>query len=79
VYLATDLALVTDVLPQRETHAAGNLGIFNIANVMPQSLMPAVAPAILLASDGSYAALFVVAAMLVALSAWAIVPVRGVR
>jgi len=79
VYLATDLALVTDVLPQRETHAAGNLGIFNIANVMPQSLMPAVAPAILLVSDGSYAALFVVAAMLVALSAWAIVPVRGVR
>ena len=79
VYLATDLALVTDVLPQRETHAAGNLGIFNIANVMPQSLMPAVAPAILLASDGSYAVLFVVAAMLVALSAWAIVPVRGVR
>jgi len=79
VYLATDLALVTDVLPQRETHAAGNLGIFNIANVMPQSLMPAVAPGILLASGGSYAALFVVAAVLVALSAWAILPVRGVR
>lgn len=79
VYLATDLALVTDVLPQRETHAAGNLGIFNIANVMPQSLMPAVAPGILLASDGSYAVLFVVAAALVALSGWAILPVRGVK
>jgi MFS family permease len=79
VYLATDLALVTDVLPERETQAAGNLGIFNIANVMPQSLMPAIAPGILLVSGGSYAVLFVVAAILVALSAWAILPVRGVR
>lgn len=79
VYLAADLALVTDVLPQRETHAAGNLGIFNIANVMPQSLMPAVAPGILLASGGSYTALFVVAAMLVATSALAILRVRGVH
>lgn len=79
VYLAADLALVTDVLPERETHAARNLGIFNIANVLPQSLMPAVAPGILLLSGGSYAALFVVAAILVALGAWAILPVRGVR
>lgn len=79
VYLAADLALVNDVLPQRETHAAGNLGIFNIANVMPQSLMPALAPGILSASGGSYTVLFVVAATLVALSAWVIMPVRGVR
>jgi MFS family permease len=79
VYLAADLALVTDVLPERETQAAGNLGIFNIANVLPQSLMPAIAPGILLISSGSYAVLFVVAAILVALSAWAILPVRGVR
>jgi MFS family permease len=79
VYLAADLALVTDVLPERETHAARNLGIFNIASVLPQSLMPAIAPGILSASGGSYAVLFVVAAILVALGAWAILPVRGVR
>ena len=79
VYLAADLALVTDVLPERETHAARNLGIFNIASVLPQSLMPAVAPGILSVSGGSYAVLFVVAAILVALGAWAILPVRGVR
>ncbi|KZC42223.1 MULTISPECIES: MFS transporter [Rhodanobacter] len=78
-YLAADLALVTDVLPERETHAARNLGIFNIANVMPQSLMPAIAPGILLASGGSYTALFTMAAALVALGAWAILPVRGAR
>lgn len=79
VYLAADLALVTDVLPQRETHAARNLGIFNIASVLPQSLMPALAPAILATSGGSYAALFVVAAAFGALSAWAILPLRGAR
>jgi len=79
VYLAADLALINDVLPQRETHAARNLGIFNIASVLPQSLMPALAPAILAMSGGSYAALFVVAAAFSALSAWAILPLRGVR
>ncbi|BFI97002.1 MAG: MFS transporter [Rhodanobacter sp.] len=79
VYVAVDLALVTDVLPERETHAARNLGIFNIASVMPQSLMPAIAPVILRLGDGSYSVLFAVAAALVALGAWAILPVRGVR
>jgi len=79
VYTAAGLALVTEILPERETHAARNLGIFNIANVMPQSLMPAVAEGILLATSGSYAVLFVVAGILVALGAWAILPVRGVR
>jgi MFS family permease len=79
MYLAVHLALVTDVLPDREVHAARNLGILNIANVLPQSLMPAIAPGILFASGGSYTALFVMAAILVALGAWAIGPVRGVR
>ena len=78
-YSAVDLALVTDVLPEREIHAARNLGIFNIATVMPQSLVPALASAVLAASGGTYAVLFVVAAALVVLGAWAIRPVRGVR
>lgn len=79
MYTAVDLALVTDVLPDRETHAARNLGIFNIASVLPQSLMPALAPAVLYASGGMYSPLFIIAAILVALGAWAIQPVRGVR
>ena len=54
-YLAVDLALVTDVLPERRPMRPENLGIFNIASVMPQLLMPAVAPRILVASGGSYA------------------------
>lgn len=79
MYTAVDLALVTDVLPDRETHAARNLGIFNMASVMPQALIPALAPLILFASDGMYTPLFIIAAALVALGAWAIQPVRGVR
>jgi len=78
-YLAVDLALLNDVLPERETHAARNLGIFNIASVLPQLLMPAIAPGILAVSGGSFTALFVMAAILVALGAWTILPVRGVR
>jgi MFS family permease len=79
MYLAVDLALATDVLPDREAHAGKNLGIFNIANVMPQSLMPAIASGVLATSGGTYKVLFVMAAILVALGAWAVQPVRGAR
>ncbi|HEX7338875.1 MAG TPA: MFS transporter [Rhodanobacteraceae bacterium] len=79
IYLAVDLALVVDVLPDRETHAGRSLGVFNIANVLPQMLMPAIAPGILFAGGGSYAILFVVAAVLVVFGAWAVVPVKAVR
>jgi hypothetical protein len=74
-----NLALATEVLPDRGNHAARNLGILNIATVLPQSLMPAIGPDILLASGGSYTALFVIAAALATLGAWAIRPVRLVR
>ena len=79
VYLAVDLALVADVLPSRET-AARDLGVFNIASAMPQSLAPAIAP-LFLAIDGpkNYVALFTVAAIFSAVGALAIVPIRKVR
>lgn len=78
-YLAVGLALVNDVLPEQQTHAARNLGIFNMASVLPQLLMPALALGILALSGGSYTSLFTIAAILVAFGSWAIVPVRGVR
>lgn len=78
-YLAVDLALLTDVLPERETHAARNLGIFNIASVLPQLLMPVMAPGILAVTADSYTVLFVLAAILVAAGAWTIYRVQGVR
>lgn len=78
MYMAVDLALVTDVLPDPDD-AAKDLGVFNIANAMPYALAPAVAPAVLAASGDSYTALFAVAGTCAVLGGLAIVPVRGVR
>ena len=46
VYMAVDLALVVDVLPDKD-NAAKDLGVFNIAAALPSSIAPAIAPAIL--------------------------------
>ncbi|MBU6257832.1 MAG: MFS transporter [Burkholderiales bacterium] len=83
VYLAIDLALVTAVLPNRDQDAAKDLGIFNIASAMPQSLAPAIAPAFLVIGAGSgahnYTALFMAAAAFAGAGALAILPIRAVR
>lgn len=83
-YLAVDLALVADVLPNQRADAAKDLGIFNLASAMPQSVAPALAPLFLglgLSAEpgGNYAALFIAAAVFAALGAAAVVPIRGVR
>ena len=79
VYLAVDLALVTDVLPSKET-AARDLGVFNIASALPQSLAPAIAPLFLaIAGPGNWVSLFTVAAIFAAVGALAIIPIKGVR
>ncbi len=78
LYTAVDLALVTDVLPDPEA-AAKDLGVFNMANALPFAFAPAVAPAVLAASDGSYGVLYAVAGLCAALAALAILPVKGVR
>jgi MFS family permease len=43
VYVAVDLALVVDVLPDAD-NAAKDLGVFNIAGALPFSVAPGVAP-----------------------------------
>jgi MFS family permease len=78
-YLSVDLALVTDVLPNEEKDAAKDLGVFNIASALPQSIAPAVASVILAASSNNYAAIFVAAGVVALLSSVAIVPVKGAR
>lgn len=81
-YFAVDLALVTDVLPNRDTEAAKNMGVFNIANALPQSIAPAVAPVFLGIGAGAadnYAALFVAGAVIVALGALSTMFIRGAR
>lgn len=81
-YFAVDLALVTDVLPNRETEAAKNMGVFNIANALPQSLAPAIAPLILAVgatASGNYTLLFVVAAVVILLGAISTMFIKGAR
>jgi hypothetical protein len=46
---------------------------------LPFAFAPAVAPAILAASDGSYGVLYAVAGLCAVLAALTIVPVKGVR
>jgi MFS family permease len=77
-YLAVDLALVADVLPDA-ADSARDLGLFNIANALPYALAPAVAPLILAASGDSYSVLYAVAGTCALLAAAAVVPIRAVR
>jgi MFS family permease len=78
MYMAVDLALVVDVLPDAD-HAAKDLGVLNIAGALPFALAPALAPAILAVSGGRYGVLFAVAGVCALAGAAAILPVKGVR
>jgi MFS family permease len=78
VYVAVDLALVVDVLPDK-TNAAKDLGVFNIAGALPFSIAPAIAPAVLAIGSGSYGVLYAVAGVCAIIGAFAILPVKGVR
>jgi MFS family permease len=78
LYMAVDLALVVDVLPDQE-NAAKDLGVLNIAGALPGSVAAAIAPAILAVGGGSYGVLYAVAGVCAILGAFTILPVRGVR
>lgn len=85
-YLAVDLALAADVLPDRDADAAKDLGVFNIASQLPQSAAPAFAPVILAVSLGSlshssdnYTALFGLGAVFAVASALTVTRVRATR
>jgi MFS family permease len=75
-YVAVDLALVVDVLPDKKS-AAKDLGVFNIAGALPFSIAPAIAPAILAMGGGSYGVLYAVAGVCAIIGAFAILPVKG--
>jgi MFS family permease len=78
LYLAVDLALVADVLPDADS-VAKDLGVLNIAGAFPFSLAPAMAPLVLTVGSGSYQVLYVVAGVCALIGAAAILPVRKVR
>jgi MFS family permease len=77
-YMAVDLALVADVLPDKD-NVAKDLGVLNIAGALPFAIAPAIAPAILAIGGGSYGVLYAVAGVCAILGAFAILPVKGVR
>jgi MFS family permease len=87
VYFAVDLALVTDILPNKQRDAAKNIGVFNLANLIPQSVAPAVAPLFLLVPlfsltdkpGQNYTMLFIGGAIFAIIAGLSIWKVRGVR
>ncbi|MDR7154308.1 MFS family permease [Sphingobium xenophagum] len=81
LYFAVDLALLAAILPSDEDRAK-DMGVFQIANSLPQSLAPAIAPIILAvgsASGKNYAAIYIVGCLFALLGAFAIKPVRRSR
>jgi MFS family permease len=78
MYMAVDLALVVDVLPDTGS-AAKDLGVLNIAGALPFALAPALAPAVLAIRGNSYSVLYLVASTCALLGALAVVPIRSVR
>lgn len=83
VYLAVDLALVAEVLPDKSGGAAKGIGIISLANNLPQSIAPAIAPIILAigatGGGGNYTVLFGAAALFALLGALAALPIKGVK
>jgi MFS family permease len=77
MYVAVDLALVADVIENKDN--AKDLGVFNIASALPFSIAPAIAPAILAIGGGSYGVLYAFAGVCAVLGAVAILPVKRVR
>lgn len=80
IFMAVDLALVSSVLPEGGREAAKDMGVFNIANALPQSIAPAIAPIFLAIGAGNnYAALFVAAAVFALAGALTVQMIKGVR
>jgi MFS family permease len=78
LYMAVDLALVVDVLPNQD-NAAKDLGVLNMAGALPFSIAPGIAPAILAIGGGNYGVLYAVAGVCAIGAAVAILPVKRVR
>ncbi|MDX3128368.1 MFS transporter [Streptomyces europaeiscabiei] len=80
VFGAVDIALVTDVIPNRETEGAKYMSIFGIASALPSSVAPLIAPFVLAIGGGdNYTLLFLTAAGVAVVGGLTVRPIRGVR
>jgi MFS family permease len=81
-FMSVDLALATQVLPDPDD-TAKDLGVLNIANALPQSIAPAIAPAIIAVGAGTaiggYALFYLVGAVVALLGAVLVYRIKGVR
>ncbi|WP_054012784.1 MFS transporter [Arthrobacter sp. ERGS1:01] len=76
-FSAVDVALIADLLPQDQSENAKTFGVFNIAQALPQSIVPAVAfPIIAL---GGYTALFITGAVFGLIGAVLVTRIKGVK
>lgn len=81
IYMGVDLALVMDVLPNPDD-AGKDLGVFNMANALPQTVAPMIGAALLAvasANSQNYNLLMYGCAAAAALGALAIVPIKKVK
>ncbi|WGD36770.1 MFS transporter [Lysinibacter sp. HNR] len=87
IYFGIDLALVTDVLPDKKADAAKDLGVFNIASAGPQFMAPFIAPLFLGmtlfngsgTSQDNFSALFFFAAIFSTIGALLVLPIKKVK
>jgi MFS family permease len=79
MYLAVDLALITDVLPDKESDAGKDLGVFNMASTLPQFVAPLSASVLLSLTAERYSTIYIAVAIVAALAALVIVPVKSAR
>ena len=77
MYMAVDVALFIDVLPDKEA-AGRDLGVANVASNIGQMLAPVAAGQVVALTAG-YSSLFIMSIIAVAISAVAIIPVKKVR
>lgn len=81
VYIGVDLALVIDVLPDPDD-AGKDLGVFNIANALPQTLAPVLGAMLLgiaSAENQNYTLLLYTAGIAGLIGALVILPIKKVR
>jgi MFS family permease len=74
-FMAVDTALVSRVLPNKQD-TAKDFGIMNVANTLPQSLVPAIAP--LLLSIGGWTFFYIFLALMPIICIFTIMPIPDV-
>jgi MFS family permease len=81
-FFSVDLALATQVLPDPDD-TAKDLGVLNIANALPQSIAPAIAPPIIAlgaaTAIGGYSVWYLFGALIALLGAVLVYRIKGVK